>query len=244
MKKRSSDHKTKKTIAELIELARLCRGDIIKMTTIAGSGHPAGSMSSIDIYVALFNYARVSPLTFNDQKRDRIIISHGHTSPALYACLARYGFIDLNGVLAGFRKLGSPYEGHIERGIPGVEWSTGNLGQGLSAGCGFALASRLTQDNYSTYVVMSDAEQAKGQVAEARRFARKYELNDLTVIIDNNHFQISGRTEKVMPVNIKENYEADGWKAIKVNGHNFSALNRALRQAKRDKTKPYVISVE
>ena len=241
MKKRPAEHRTKKTVSELIELSRLCRGDIIKMTTIAGSGHPAGSMSSIDIYLALFNHARISPMTYDDEKRDRIIISHGHTSPALYSCLARLGFIDLKNVLTGFRKLDSPFEGHIERGVPGVEWSTGNLGQGLSAGCGFALASRLTQDNYGTYVVMSDAEQAKGQVAEARRFARKYGLNNLTVIIDNNHFQISGRTEKVMPVNIKENYEADGWKTIKVNGHNFSALNRALRQAKRDKSNPYVI---
>lgn len=241
MKKRSSNHKTRKTVAELIEITRLCRGDIIKMTTIAGSGHPAGSMSSIDIYLALFNYAKVSPMIYDDPKRDRIIISHGHTSPALYACLARYGFVDLKSVLTGFRKLGSPFEGHIERGIPGVEWSTGNLGQGLSAGCGFALASRLTQDNYNTYVVMSDAEQAKGQVAEARRFARKYDLSNLTVIIDYNHFQISGRTEKVMPVNIRENYQADGWQVIKINGHNFSALNRALRQAKKDKLNPYVI---
>jgi transketolase len=241
MKKSSSEHKKRKTTAELVELARLCRGDIIKMTTIAGSGHPAGSMSSIDIYLALFNYAKVSPMTYDDPKRDRIIISHGHTSPALYACLARYGFVDLRGVLTGFRRLGSPFEGHIESSVPGVEWSTGNLGQGLSAGCGFALASRLTRGNYNTYVVMSDAEQAKGQVGEARRFARKYDLSNLTVIIDNNHFQISGRTEKVMPVNIRENYQADGWKVIKVNGHNFSALNRALRQAKKDKLNPYVI---
>lgn len=237
----SSDGRKRKTLTELIELSRLCRGDIIKMTTIAGSGHPAGSMSSIDIYLALFNFAKISPSTHDDPKRDRIIISHGHTSPALYACLARYGYVDLEGVLLGFRKLDSPFEGHIERSVPGIEWSTGNLGQGLSAGCGFALASRVTKNDYNTYVAMSDAEQAKGQVAEARRFARKYNLNNLTVIIDCNSFQISGRTEKIMPVNIKENYQADGWKVIKVNGHNFSALNRALRQAKKDTENPYVI---
>ncbi len=240
-KKVSSGHRVKRQLAELFELSRLCRGDIVKMTTIAGSGHPAGSMSSIDLYLALFTFARISPSNYDDPRRDRIIVSHGHTSPALYACLARLGFVDLESVLLGFRKITSPFEGHIERNIPGAEWSSGNLGQGLSAGCGFALASRLTRSDFNTYVVMSDAEQAKGQVAEARRFARKYNLNELTVIIDYNHFQISGRTEKVMPVNIKENYLADGWQVLEVNGHNFSMLRRALRQARRDTANPYVI---
>jgi len=240
-RKASSGHKAKKQLAELIELSRLCRGDIIKMTTIAGSGHPAGSMSSIDLYLALFAFAKISPLNYDDPRRDRIIVSHGHTSPALYACLARLGFVDLESVLLGFRRITSPFEGHVERNIPGAEWSSGNLGQGLSAGCGFALASRLTKANFDTYVVMSDAEQAKGQVGEARRFARKYNLNNLTVVIDYNHFQISGRTEKIMPVNIKENYLADGWQTLEVDGHNFSVLRRALRRARRDTANPYVI---
>lgn len=240
-KKVSSGHRVKRQLAELFELSRLCRGDIVKMTTIAGSGHPAGSMSSIDLYLALFTFAKISPSNYDDPRRDRIIVSHGHTSPALYSCLARLGFVDLESVLLGFRKLTSPFEGHVERNIPGAEWSSGNLGQGLSAGCGFALASRLTRSDFDTYVVMSDAEQAKGQVAEARRFARKYNLNELTVIIDYNHFQISGRIENVMPVNIKENYLADGWQVLEVNGHNFSMLRRALRQARRDTANPYVI---
>lgn len=240
-KKISSGHRVKRQLAELFELSRLCRGDIVKMTTIAGSGHPAGSMSSIDLYLALFTFAKISPSNYDDPRRDRIIVSHGHTSPALYSCLARLGFVDLESVLLGFRKLISPFEGHVERNIPGAEWSSGNLGQGLSAGCGFALASRLTGSDFNTYVVMSDAEQAKGQVAEARRFARKYNLNELTVIIDYNHFQISGRTEKVMPVNIEGNYLADGWQVIEADGHNFSMLRRALRQARRDTANPYVI---
>lgn len=240
-KKVSSGHRVKRRLAELFELSRLCRGDIIKMTTIAGSGHPAGSMSSIDLYLALFTFAKISPSNYDDPRRDRIIVSHGHTSSALYSCLARLGFVDLESVLLGFRKLTSPFEGHVERNIPGAEWSSGNLGQGLSAGCGFALASRLTRSDFNTYVVMSDAEQAKGQVAEARRFARKYNLSELTVIIDYNHFQISGRTEKVMPVNIKGNYLADGWQVLEVDGHNFSMLRRALRQARRDTANPYVI---
>ena len=109
-KKVSSDHRVKRRLAELFELSRLCRGDIVKMTTIAGSGHPAGSMSSIDLYLALFTFARISPSNHDDPRRDRIIVSHGHTSPALYACLARLGFVDLESVLLGFRKLTSPFE--------------------------------------------------------------------------------------------------------------------------------------
>jgi transketolase len=231
-------------IRELQEKARLCRGDIIKMTTIAGSGHPGGSMSSIDIYLTLFSYANVSPESSDDPKRDRIIVSHGHTSPGLYACLARMGYFDFQDVLATFRKSNSSFEGHIERNVPGVEWSTGNLGQGLSAGCGFALAAQLHGSDYNTFVVMSDGEQAKGQVAEARRFARKYNLNRLTVIIDHNHIQISGRTEDVMPVNIKENYLADGWKVLEIPGHDFHKIYNAIRQSVSDKDHSYAIIAE
>ena len=235
---------SQREIKELKNKARLCRGDIIKMTTIAGSGHPGGSMSSIDIYLTLFSRAQVSPDRPTDPNRDRIVISHGHTSPGLYACLASLGFIDRGDVLVGFRRLDSPYEGHIERNVPGVEWTTGNLGQGLSAGCGFALAERLNGLNYYTFVVMSDGEQAKGQVSEARRFARKYHLNRLTVMIDHNHIQISGRTEDVMPVNIKENYLADGWRVLEISGHDFQEINAAVRQALSDETNPYAIIAE
>jgi transketolase len=232
---------TKEEIQNLEKIARLCRGDIIKMTTIAGSGHPGGSMSSIEIYLTLFSFANISPKNFDDPKRDRIIISHGHTSPGLYACLARLGFIDLKDVLIGFRKISTIYEGHVVQKVPGIEWSTGNLGQGLSAGCGFALASKLGKFNFNTFVAMSDAEQAKGQVSEARRFAFKYNLSNLTVIIDYNHAQISGRTDDVMPVNIKEDYLADGWMVIEVPGHNFGELHQAIRKALSDSEKPYAI---
>jgi transketolase len=232
---------SKEQIKQLNSLSRLCRGDIIKMTTIAGSGHPAGSMSSIDLYLTVFTFANITPETCDLPGRDRIIVSHGHTSPGVYACLARLGFIDLHDVLVGFRKLGSPYEGHVERHVPGVEWSTGNLGQGLSAACGFALASKLGKTSYNTFCLMSDAEQAKGQVAEARRFARKYRLNNLTVIIDNNEFQISGRTSDIMPVNIRDNYRADGWRVIDVPGHDFRRLFAAIRCAVRDRNNPYAI---
>ncbi len=231
-------------IRELQDKARRCRGDIIKMTTIAGSGHPGGSMSSIDIYLTLFSYANVSPERLNDPNRDRIIVSHGHTSPGLYSCLACMGYFNVQDALTTFRKSSSPFEGHIERSVPGVEWTTGNLGQGLSAGCGFALAGRLNGSNYDTFVVMSDGEQAKGQVAEARRFARKFHLNRLAVIIDHNHIQISGRTEQVMPVNIKENYLADGWKVLEISGHDFREIHDAIKRALADKEHPYAIIAE
>lgn len=232
---------SKEQIKHLNHLSRLCRGDIIKMTTIAGSGHPAGSMSSIDIYITVFSFANVTPETVDSPGRDRIIVSHGHTSPGVYACLARLGFIDVHDVLTCFRKLGSPYEGHVERHVPGVEWSSGNLGQGLSAACGFALASKLGRVSFNTFCLMSDAEQAKGQVAEARRFARKHRLNNLTVIIDNNGFQISGKTRDIMPVNIRDNYRADGWRVIEVPGHDFRRLFAAIRTAVRDRNNPYAI---
>ncbi|MEO0155628.1 MAG: transketolase [candidate division WOR-3 bacterium] len=229
---------------ELRELSRLCRGDILKMTTIAGSGHPGGSLSSIDIYLTILYFANITPENYDSPQRDRVVVSHGHTSPGLYSALARLGFIDLEDLLVGFRRINSPFEGHIERHIPGVEWTTGNLGQGLSAGCGFALASKLKNLNYHTFVLMSDAEQAKGQVSEARRFAKKFGLNDITVLIDYNHFQISGRVEDVMPVNIKENYLADGWKVLEASGHNHKEIFEAVKKAISDRSSPYVIICE
>ncbi|MGQ9465290.1 MAG: transketolase [bacterium] len=226
------------------EMARLCRGDIIKMTTIAGSGHPGGSMSSIDIYLTLLYFANITPQNFNEQDRDRIIVSHGHTAPGWYSALAQFGFIDRYELLIGFRRINSSFEGHVERHVPGVEWSSGNLGQGLSAGCGFALAAKLKNMNYHTFVVMSDAEQAKGQVAEARRFARKFNLNNLTVLIDYNHFQISGKVEEIMPVNIRANYLADGWKVLEISGHNHQEIYEAINEAFVDDANPYVIICE
>ncbi len=228
----------------LSELSRLCRGDILKMTTIAGSGHPGGSMSSIDIYLTLFYFANITPENYDELRRDRIVVSHGHTSPGLYSALARLGYIDLADLLVGFRRIHSPFEGHIERNVPGVEWSSGNLGQGLSAGCGMALASKLKKLNYHTFVVMSDAEQAKGQVSEARRFARKFNLNQLTVLIDYNHFQISGRVEDVMPVDIRGNYLADGWRVLEISGHNHQEIYKAVSEAISDGDNPYAIICE
>lgn len=133
--------------------------------------------------------------------------------------------------IATFRKAGSIFDGHIVRKVPGVEWGTGNLGQGLSAGCGFALADKIKGRNSYTFVLMSDGEQTKGQVGEARRFAIKYGLNNLKIIIDYNKVQISGNIEKVMPCRIKENYLADGWEVIECDGHNFSQIYDSIKKA-------------
>ncbi len=220
-------------IVKLKELSRLCKGDILEMTFLAGSGHPGGSFSSLDIYLVLYNCARIYPQDPQRIDRDRIVISHGHTSPGVYAVLARMGFFPREEAVATFRKAGSIFEGHVERGIPGVEWTTGNLGQGLSVGCGFALASRLTQVPFHVYVVMSDAEQAKGQVAEARRFARKFGISNITVLIDYNEIQISGSVHEIMPVNIKGNYLSDGWEVMEVDGHDHQAIYQAIRASLR-----------
>ncbi len=217
-------------LAELNDLSRQCKGDIIKMTALAGCGHPGGSISSLDIFLVLYRYASVDPSNPWAPERDRIVVSHGHVSPGVYSVLGRRGFFPLEAAISGFRKMGTPFEGHVTREVPGVEWSTGNLGQGLSAGCGFAVAGRLNAYNYHTFVAMSDGEQAKGQVAEARRFACKYGLDNLTVIIDFNHIQISGPLEEVMPQNIKENWRADGWRVLEIDGHDHQQIYRALRQ--------------
>ena len=221
----------KKSLEKLSELARLARGDILKMTTLAGSGHPGGSMSSIDFYLVLYSYANVDPRSPSDPNRDRIVISHGHTSPGVYAALGRVGFFPIEAAIAAFRKAGSPFEGHVEKGIPGVEWNTGNLGQGLSAGCGFALGAKILKKEFHVFVAMGCGEQQKGQISEARRFAVKYSLDNLTAIIDFNCRQISGVTQEIMPQDIVRNFESDGWRVIEADGHQSQEIYTAFRQA-------------
>ena len=221
----------KESLERLSKLSRLARGDILKMTTLAGSGHPGGSMSSVDFYLVLYSCANVYPQSPADPNRDRIVISHGHTSPGVYAALGRLGFFPIEEAIATFRKAGSPFEGHVEKGIPGVEWNTGNLGQGLSAGCGLALGSRILKKGFHVFVAMGCGEQQKGQISEARRFAIKYGLDNLTAIIDFNCRQISGVTQEIMPQDIVRNFESDGWRVKEVNGHQFQEIYTAFREA-------------
>ncbi len=218
---------TAEELSRLEELALSARGDIITMTRVAGSGHPGGSLSSLEMYLVVFSHAELAR-----EPRDKVVVSHGHTSPGVYASLARLGHMPVDEVLSFFRKARSPFEGHVVKGIPFIDWSTGNLGQGLSAACGLALAGRVRHEDFHVYALMSDGEQAKGQVAEARRFAKKFGLSNITVVIDVNGIQISGTTDMVMPVNIVEDYLADGWDVIEVDGHDMNEIYRALRSAR------------
>jgi transketolase len=188
-------------------------------------------MSSIDFYLVLYSFANIHPQSPSDPNRDRIVISHGHTSPGVYAALGRVGFFPIEAAIATFRKAGSPFEGHVEKGVPGVEWNTGNLGQGLSAGCGFALGSKILKKGFHVFVTMGCGEQQKGQISEARRFAIKFGLDNLTVVIDYNLRQISGVTPEIMPQNISKNFESDGWRVLEINGHQFQEIYSAFREA-------------
>lgn len=228
-------------VADLAARARVLRGAVITMTTLAGSGHPGGSFSSMELYQVLYGCTRLRPDEPAWADRDRVFISHGHTSPGVYAALADTGFFELEDAVAHFRQAGAIFEGHVERHVPGVEWSTGNLGQGLSAGVGAALARRVTGGDWHVYVAMSDAEQNKGQVGEARRLAAKYHLCDLTVVVDLNMAQISGHTPEVMPVDVVAGFAADGWGVIECDGHDTAALYDALRRARADVERPYAV---
>lgn len=229
------------TAERLRESARRARGSVLTMTSLAASGHPGGSFSSMEMLVLLYAFAHIDPEMPRLPERDRIVVSHGHVSPGVYAVLAENGFFPREDVVAHFRQAGSPFEGHVERTVPGVEWSTGNLGQGLSAGVGLALASRMSGLGWHTYVAMSDGEQQKGQVGEARRLAVKQGLVDLTCVVDLNGIQISGRTRDVLPVDVAADFSADGWGVIECDGHDVDALYSAMRQACRDRDKPFVV---
>ncbi len=243
MKKRFEWEELPKDLEErFLDLSRVCRGDILKMTTLAGSGHPGGSMSSIDIYISLYHLANIDPKNPRMPERDRVVVSHGHTSPGVYSALGRRGFFDIDEAIAFFRVAGSPYEGHIERKVPGIEWTTGNLGQGLSAGCGFALASRLKGIDFHVFVVMGDGEQQKGQIDEARRFAKKYGLSNLTVIVDNNNLQISGKINEIMFIDMEKEFVSDGWKVYTIDGHNFQEIYRALKASFEDDAPSMIIA--
>ncbi len=232
----------KKSIEELKKLAVNCRGDILKMTYVSNSGHPGGSMSSLELLLSVYNIANIDPKDPWNEDRDRIVVSHGHISPGVYITLATFGFVNREEVLTGFRHPNSIFEGHITRGIPGIEWTTGNLGQGLSIGVGFALAGKLKKKNYHVFVLMSDGESAKGQVMEARRTARKYGLDNLTVLVDYNDIQISGHARDIMYVDIKAEFEAAAWKTIEIDGHDLEQIHSALKIAMNDKAPTAIIA--
>ena len=157
-----SEHISAEGILELKEAARKGRIWSVLATSVAKSGHPGGALSSMDIYMTLLGVANVTPESADDEDRDHIVVSHGHTSAGFYSALAAYGFFSPEEMYPNFRRTCSPFQGHVERDVPGVDWGTGNLGQGLAAGVGFALAARARGSKARTWVVMGDGEQVKG----------------------------------------------------------------------------------
>lgn len=226
-----SERMSRELTEELREACRKGRLWSLMMTSAAKSGHPGGSLSSMEIYMTLLCAAQMTPQTLACPDRDRVVVSHGHTSPGFYSALAAHGFFSAEELLPNFRRAGSMFQGHVEREVPGVDWGTGNLGQGLAAGVGFALAARALGSRSRVWVALGDGEQVKGQIAEARRVAAKTGLTNLTALIDWNDIQISGRLEDVMPCDIEALWRADGWAVFKCDGHDVSAVYAAMREA-------------
>ncbi|RME04287.1 MAG: transketolase [Planctomycetota bacterium] len=219
-------------VEEFYPLRRKCAAHIVEMTYLAGCGHPGGSLSTLDFLLVALSCMRHDPKRPGWRERDRLFISHGHISPGVYSALGAYGYFSLEEAVVQFRKANSPFGGHVEWSVPGVEWNTGNLGQGLSAAVASALAGRIHKLEFRTVVCMGDGEQQKGQISEAARFARKYRLNNLVAFVDVNGLQIGGETEKIMPLNLPSLWQAFGWNVLELeDGHHPQHLYKAFRQA-------------
>lgn len=219
------------------------RYDTIDMIIKAGSGHPAGPLGMADIFVALYFFVlNHKPKKPDWPDRDRLVLSNGHICPVQYAAMANAGYFPKT-ELKTLRRLGTRLQGHPHRGVlPGIEVTSGPLGSGLSEACGMALAARLDSKKHRIYCAMSDAEQQAGNTWEAVMFAGRYRLNNLTGIIDRNNIQIGGMTEDVMPLEpLRVKYEAFGWHAIEIDGHNIEQFVDAVNEAKAIYEKPTVI---
>ena len=231
------------SIAELQQKAKVLRRHIIKMVGEAGSGHPGGSLSAADIVAALyFRFLNIDPSHPDWPDRDRFVLSKGHAAPVLYAALAEPGFFPME-TLGTLRKLGSILQGHPDmRKTPGVEASTGSLGQGLSMAGGMALAGRVSGRGYRVYAVLGDGEMQEGQVWEAALSSAQYKLDNLTAIIDFNGVQLDGPVEKVISVEpVADKWQAFGWNVQEINGHDMEQIVRALEKARQVKGRPQAI---
>lgn len=228
---------------ELETTANQIRMDIIKMLLAAGSGHSAGPLGMADVFTALyFSVMHVDPKDPHWAERDRLILSCGHINPVLYATLAHRGYFPKSELLT-LRQLGTRLHGHPHNlALPGIDNSSGPLGQGLSQAIGMALAARLDKRRYQTYCIMSDGEQQEGQIWEAVMFAGKNRLNNVTAIMDRNNIQIDGFTEDVMPLEpLRAKYQAFNWHVIEVDGHNIESIIDACEEAKAIAEKPTLI---
>ena len=231
------------SVKEMKAVAKRLRRHIITMTGRAGSGHPGGSLSAVEIVTALyFKVLRHKPQDPRWVDRDRFILSKGHAAPVLYATLAECGYFPVD-ELATLRQLDSRLQGHTDRvTTPGVEMSAGALGQGLSFAIGVALAGRLNSQDYRVYVLLGDGECDEGQIWEAAMAAAHYKLDNLVAIVDNNGQQIDGWNRDVMNLDpFNKKWQAFGWHVIEVDGHNFTRLITAFDRAKLVKGKPTVI---
>jgi len=228
----------------LEKIAQQIRRDIIAMITEAKSGHPGGSLSTVDILTVLyFKQMRHNPKNPQWEERDRFILSKGHACSAWYSCLARAGYFPVEELLT-FRKLNTRLQGHpaLDKGLPGIENTSGSLGQGLSIACGIALGARLDKKDYYVYCMLGDGELDQGQVWEAVMTASHYHLDNLCVIVDYNGFQLDGKLEQIKNIApLVAKWQAFGWKAIEIDGHSYEEIDNAFSEAKKIKGFPTVI---
>ena len=230
----------------LKEKARDIRIDIIREVYSAGSGHPGGSLSAAHIITYLyFAEMNIDPKDPDKKGRDRFVLSKGHAAPALYAALAERGYFPKETLLT-LRQLGSMLQGHPDRKkVPGVDMSTGSLGQGISAAVGMALADRIDQTGARVYAVLGDGELQEGMVWEAAMAAAHYGLSNLTIFVDHNGLQIDGKNEDVMTVApVAEKFESFGWDVQKIDGHDFEQIAAALEKAKKVTDRPQAVIAE
>jgi transketolase len=228
---------------DLQAVAKRLRRDIVTMIARAGSGHPGGSLSAVEIITTLYwKIMRYKPADPQWPDRDRFILSKGHAAPVLYAALASCGYFPKS-ELATLRQLDSRLQGHADRtATPGVEMSSGSLGQGLSFAVGCALAGRLDKRTWRVYALLSDGECDEGQIWEAAMSAAKFKLGNLTTIVDNNGIQLSGFNRDIMPLDpLNKKWDSFGWQVFEVDGHDFSQLLGAFDKARNVKEKPAVI---
>ncbi len=230
-------------IKELQKKAVEVRKGVIVGTHAAKSGHPGGSLSAADIFTYLFfEELNIDPANPDKPDRDRFVLSKGHTAPGYYAALANRGFFPVKD-LETLRHTGSYLQGHPDKKhIPGVDMSSGSLGQGISAAVGMALSAKLSGDSYRVYTLLGDGEIQEGQVWEAAMFAASRKLDNLTVIVDNNNLQIDGSIDQVCsPYPIDEKFKAFGFNVININGNDFEEIKKAFDEAKATKGQPTAI---
>jgi transketolase len=230
-------------IKSLEQKAREIRREIIKMLCEAGSGHPGGSLSCVDIVTCLyFSIMRHDPEWPKWPDRDRFVLSKGHGAPAVYAALALSGYFPRD-ELKRLRKFNNILQGHPDMlRTPGIDFSTGSLGQGLSGACGMAISGKLDNKDYRVYVILGDGEIQEGQIWEAAMFSAHYKLDNICVFLDNNKFQIDGLVNDVMRIEpIEKKWKAFGWHTIRIDGHNISEIIRASKEASGVKEKPTIV---